>query len=29
MQEIDRIWTAYPHLRDDEVVAEGLDGWMN
>jgi hypothetical protein len=29
MQEIDRIWTAYPHLRDDEFVAEGLDGWMN
>lgn len=26
--EIDRIWAAYPHLRDDEFVAENLDRWL-
>ena len=28
MQEIDRIWQAYPHLRDDAFVRERLDGWL-
>lgn len=28
MQEIDRVWNAYPHLRDDEFVAENLDPWL-
>ncbi|HEY8454112.1 MAG TPA: dihydrodipicolinate synthase family protein [Actinopolymorphaceae bacterium] len=28
MAEIDRIWAAYPHLRDDEFVAENLDRWL-
>ena len=28
MAEIDRVWSAYPHLRDDEFVAERLDGWL-
>jgi len=28
MQEIDRIWEAYPHLRDDAFVEEGLDRWL-
>jgi hypothetical protein len=28
MQEIDRIWMSYPHLRDDAFVREYLDGWM-
>lgn len=26
--EIDRIWAAYPELRDDEFVAEGLERWL-
>ena len=26
--EIDRIWQAYPQLRDDEFVAEGLESWL-
>lgn len=26
--EIDRIWEAYPQLRDDEFVAEGLARWL-
>jgi hypothetical protein len=26
---IDRIWAAYPWLRDDEFVAEGLDRWLS
>ncbi|MFS8478089.1 MAG: hypothetical protein FWJ93_03810 [Micromonosporaceae bacterium] len=26
--EIDRVWHAYPHLRDDEFVAEHLDTWL-
>lgn len=29
MQEIDRIWASYPHLRDDGFVKERLDGWLN
>ncbi|MFC7641790.1 hypothetical protein ACFQX6_12935 [Streptosporangium lutulentum] len=28
LAEIDRIWAAYPWLRDDEFVAEGLDRWL-
>lgn len=28
MQEIDRIWDVYPHLRDDTFVAENLDRWL-
>ena len=27
-EEIDRIWAAYPHLRDDQFIAENLDRWM-
>jgi hypothetical protein len=28
MQEIDRVYAAYPHLHDDEFVAEHLDEWV-
>jgi len=28
LAEIDRIWAAYPHLRDDEFVATHLDSWL-
>jgi len=28
MGEIDRIWRAYPHLRDDRFVKEGLERWL-
>ncbi|MDF5753701.1 dihydrodipicolinate synthase family protein [Spongiactinospora sp. TRM90649] len=28
LAEIDRIWAAYPWLRDDEFVAEGLSRWL-
>ena len=28
MQEIDRVYVAYPHLNDDEFVAEHLDEWL-
>ncbi|WP_206184546.1 dihydrodipicolinate synthase family protein [Thermoactinospora rubra] len=27
--EIDRVWEAYPWLRDDDFVAEGLDRWLS
>ena len=27
-EEIDRVCQAYPHLVDDEFVAENLDGWL-
>jgi dihydrodipicolinate synthase/N-acetylneuraminate lyase len=27
--EIDRVWAAYPELRDDEFVAEHLDRWLS
>ncbi len=27
-EEIDRIWAAYPHLRDDEFVQANLDRWL-
>jgi len=29
LAEIDRIWSAYPHLRDDEFVAANLDRWLS
>ena len=29
LEEIDRIWNAYPHLRDDDFVAEHLDVWLS
>jgi len=28
MEEIDRVYAAYPHLNDDEFVAEHLDEWL-
>ena len=28
MQEIDRVYAAYPHLNDDAFVAEHRDEWM-
>jgi dihydrodipicolinate synthase/N-acetylneuraminate lyase len=28
MEEIDRVCRSYPHLRDDEFVAQNLDRWM-
>ncbi|TWD84665.1 dihydrodipicolinate synthase/N-acetylneuraminate lyase [Kribbella amoyensis] len=28
LTELDRIWAAYPHLRDDEFVATHLDRWL-
>lgn len=28
LEEIDRIWAAYPHLRDDDFVSEHLDEWL-
>jgi len=28
MEEIDRVYAAYPHLTDDEFVAENLDRWL-
>lgn len=28
MEEIDRIWRAYPQLRDDEFVEEHRDRWL-
>lgn len=28
LEEIDRIWSAYPELRDDAFVAEHLDRWL-
>lgn len=28
MDEIDRVWAAYPHLRDDAFVREHLDAWL-
>lgn len=29
MEEIDRIWNAYPDLRDDDFVREHLDVWLS
>lgn len=28
-EEIDRVYTAYPHLNDDAFVAEHLDEWLD
>ncbi len=28
MEEIDRVYHLYPHLADDEFVAEHLEGWL-
>jgi dihydrodipicolinate synthase/N-acetylneuraminate lyase len=28
LDEIDRVWAEYPHLRDDEFVHENLDRWL-
>ncbi len=27
-REIDRVWRAYPHLRDDAFIRENLDDWL-
>lgn len=29
MEEIDRVYAAYPHLNDDAFVREHLDKWLN
>ncbi|WP_219468483.1 dihydrodipicolinate synthase family protein [Nonomuraea rhizosphaerae] len=29
LAEIDRIWAAYPWLRDDDFVAEGVERWLS
>lgn len=29
MEEIDRVYQAYPHLNDDEFVAENLHKWLS
>lgn len=28
IDEIDRIWRDYPHLRDDEFIRENIDRWL-
>ena len=28
MEEIDRVYAAYPHLNDDAFVREHLDEWL-
>jgi dihydrodipicolinate synthase/N-acetylneuraminate lyase len=28
LEEIDRIWAAYPQLRDDQFIAANLDRWL-
>ena len=28
LEEIERVWSAYPELRDDLFVAEGRDAWL-
>jgi hypothetical protein len=28
LEEIDRVYTSYPHLNDDEFVAAHLEGWL-
>lgn len=28
LEEIERVWNAYPHLRDDEFVAAHIGEWM-
>jgi len=29
MEEIDRVYFAYPHLNDDSFVRENLDRWLS
>lgn len=29
MEEIDRVYAAYPHLNDDDFVREHLDAWLS
>jgi hypothetical protein len=29
LNEIDRVYQAYPHLNDDQFVGAGLDEWMS
>lgn len=29
MEEIDRVYAAYPHLNDDEFIAENKDRWLS
>ena len=28
MEEIDRVYAAYPHLNDDDFVRQNLDAWL-
>jgi hypothetical protein len=28
MEEIDRVYRAYPHLNDDDFVRENLSSWL-
>lgn len=28
LKEIDRVYSAYPHLNDDDFIAENLDKWL-
>jgi hypothetical protein len=28
LEEIDHVCSSYPHLTDDEFVAENLDRWL-
>jgi hypothetical protein len=29
MEEIDRVYAAYPHLNDDAFVRENIDKWLS
>jgi hypothetical protein len=29
MEEIDRVYSAYPHLNDDAFVSENIDNWLS
>jgi len=29
MEEIDRVYTAYPHLNDDTFISENIDKWLS
>jgi len=29
MDEIDRVYSSYPHLNDDAFVAENLQRWLS
>ena len=28
VEEIERVYSAYPHLNDDDFVLEHLDAWL-